>query len=67
MITLLVIAAGLVALFVYTLATLSGMTPKRLYPLLRVKQTDGRITPLVIVMHLRDRTRHATTLCPYNS
>ncbi len=63
MVTLFVITAGLVALFVYTLATLSGMTPKRLYPLLRVKQTDGRLTPLVISMSLRRTAHRPTTLC----
>lgn len=67
MVTLLVIATGLLALFAYALATLSGMTPKMLYPLLRVKQTDGRIKPLVIGTNRRDRTRHATTLCQCNS
>lgn len=63
MVTLFVITAGLVALLVHMLATLSGMTPKRLYPLLRVKQTDGRLTPLVISMSLRRIARRRTTLC----
>jgi hypothetical protein len=48
MVTLFVITAGLLALFVYTLATLSGMAPKRLYPLLRIKQADGRLTPFIV-------------------
>nr|MBI3614486.1 hypothetical protein [Nitrospirota bacterium] len=67
MVTLLVIATGLLALFAYALTTLSGMTPKMLYPLLRVKQADGRIKPLVIGMNLRDDARHATTLCQCHS
>lgn len=63
MVTLFVIVAGLLVLFTYALATLSGMTAKKLYPLLRVQQVDGRITPLVTGMHPRDRTNPATTLC----
>ncbi|MDE3241351.1 MAG: hypothetical protein KGO52_01365 [Nitrospirota bacterium] len=63
MITLFVITVGLLALFVYALATLSGMTPKRLYPLLRIKQADGRLTPLVIGMSLRRTARRPTTWC----
>lgn len=67
MVTLFVITVGLLALFVYALATLSGMTPKRLYPLLRIKQADGRLAPLVIGMGLRHTTRRPTTLCQCHS
>lgn len=67
MVTLLIIAAGLAALFVYALATLSGMTPKRLYPLLRIKQADGRFTPLVIGMSRRHTARRPTTWCQCHS
>jgi len=66
MVTLFVITAGLVALFVYALATLSGMTPKRLYPLLRVKQEDGRLTSLVTGARRLAGVPYATTPCRCN-
>ncbi|MFM8552830.1 MAG: hypothetical protein ACKOCD_11080 [Nitrospiraceae bacterium] len=63
MVTLFVITAGLLILFVYGLTTLSGMTPKVLYPLLRIKQPDGQLRPLVIGAGFRSKTRQATTPC----
>lgn len=38
----LICGAGLLAPLVYGLATLDGLRPKRLYPLLRMKARDGR-------------------------
>lgn len=47
MVTLFVIAAALLVLFLHALATLHGMTSKRLYPLLRITREGGRHTSLV--------------------
>ena len=40
------VGATLLAPLLYALATLRGMRHKRVYPLLRVKQQDGRLSPV---------------------
>lgn len=39
-----VVGAGLLAPLVYGLATLDGMRPRRLYPLLRLKERNGQMS-----------------------
>lgn len=40
------VGATLLAPLLYALATLRGMRHKRVYPNLRVKQLDGRVSPV---------------------
>jgi len=44
----LALGAGLLGPLVYGLATLDGMRPKRLYPLLRLKEEDGQTSILKV-------------------
>lgn len=40
------VGATLLAPLLYALATLRGMRHKRVYPILRVRQQDGRVSPV---------------------
>jgi len=40
------VGATLLAPLLYALATLRGMRHKRVYPILRVRQQDGRLSPV---------------------
>jgi len=47
-----VVGAGLLAPLLYALGTLHGMREKRIYPLLRQRERDGRLSSLTVT---RDR------------
>jgi hypothetical protein len=42
-------AGFLLALLIHAIATLMGMREKLIYPLLRVKEPDGRLRPVIRV------------------
>lgn len=43
-----VVCAGPVVLFLYALGTLLGMRETRMYPLLRLRERDGRVSSLTV-------------------
>lgn len=57
------VGAALLVPLLYALATLLGMQHKRVYPILRVKERDGLLSPLVESKgQWEDRRRHCRRL-----